>query len=153
MTSEIIEFAKADLEISPKPAASNNYEVQELQNKMRYQEEQLNELRQVIHNKGLEVGLPNVIVFDINQIATTLNSMRDLLIGDSLRQKWRERDNEITKQLNRGEAILAHHERMMQVIELREAIGKLDSFLFDLVNRLHRLQTRMVGKDLHDLER
>ena len=117
------------------------------------QDEVINELRQLIHNKGLDVGLPSVIVFDINQIAISLNSMRELLLNEALRQKWRDADNMITKTLNRGEPILAHHERMMQVIELREAIGKLDSFLFDLVNRLNRLQRRMIGKDMHDLER
>lgn len=109
-------------------------------------------IRKSINQKGLEVGLPSIILFDINAIAVSLSSMRNLLMSEQLKERWSSEDADIAKKLRIGNEIPAFFDKERQVNELRSSIYKLDSFLFDLVNRLNRLQMRLQGKEISDLE-
>lgn len=157
--SQSPEFDIEDLKVGDEPVSESVQELEEAAGISHSHRSEIDKIRsdisrlyKMVDNKGLEVGLPNIIIFDIGEISTSISGIRNLLASEGLKEKWNNEDNEIRKKLKSGNEIPAYFDKEMQVNELRSAIYKLDSFLYDLTNRLKRLQSRMQGKEIHDYE-
>jgi len=114
---------------------------------------EMQKIYQIIHNKGLEVGLPNVIVSDIAYIVAILDKMQNVWNDERSRQKEQEEDSEIEKKMNKGMEIIAYHDKTIQLLKMREQREKVNTFLWILKEKMTILQGRMIGKNIHDMER
>lgn len=114
---------------------------------------QIDELYQKVHEKGLEVGLSNVIVGDIAMIVGLLDRMSNIWADEKTLTKEKEDDERIQKLLRNGQEILACHESVIQSLKLRQEREKVSTFLWVLKEKLTMLQGRMIGKDIHEYGR
>ena len=114
---------------------------------------EMNRMWQVIHQKGLDVGLPRIILFDINAIMISVNKMNAVWAGDDVRKKEREEDEDITKLLNRGDEMLAFHRVREQVLQMREQRVRMSTFLSILIDKFEMLSNRLHGKDMEAMEK
>jgi len=133
-------FTSEDLDLKPE-AKFRHDEAVELK-------EEINRLWQVVHQKGLDVGLPRIILYDINAIMIAVNKMNSVWAGDDVRKKEREEDEDVTKLLNKGDEVLAFHRVREQVLQLREQRIRMSTFLSVLIDKFEVLSRRLQSDNI-----
>lgn len=158
---KVNKLASIDLAVQPKkPVPEFSAEDLDIDSASKFRSDEARELRveidkiyQIMHDKGLAVGLPSIILYDINAIVSILDRMKNVWADEQLAIKESEADDNIVKKLNKGDEYMAYHERTMQVHRLREERIKMATFLSVLREKMKLLQDRLIGKDLGAMER
>lgn len=138
------EFTAEDLSIDPESKFRHD-EAQELR-------QEINKLYQILHQKGLEVGLPSQILSDITDILSNVQQMQSLLGSDIVRQKENEEEDAISKLFNRGDVEVAYMKQREVIHRYKKELIILSSWLYIIINNMRILQNRMIGKDLPMVE-
>ena len=139
------EFTAEDLDIKAKDKFRSD-EARELYAK-------IEKLEKVMHDKGLEIGLPRVILNDISRLTNTMNRLSSLLDDEKFIEHEKHRDEEISKKYNRGDVHLAFHDKEMQLQEYKQSLLKIRTIIWQIMNDMTALQSRLIGKDIYQMER
>src|SRR3990167_3755987 len=115
--------------------------------------ERIDALYKLMHDKGLEAGLPKVLLNDISRLTGMLNRLSNVLDDEKFQEREKEKDTEISKKFNRGDVYLAFHDKEMQLQEYKQSLLKIKTIIWSIVNDLAALQSRLIGKDIYQLER
>ena len=126
--------------------------------KLRYDEsvelkKDINELRQMIFQQGLERGIPREILNVINDVAHSISGINALWDSAKVIEKEEEEDKKIDMLLNQGNEIAAYSRKNVQTLRLREQRVELRGILYKLVYELQRLQKLMQSVDAMDSRR
>jgi len=115
--------------------------------------ERIDALHKLMHDKGLEAGLPKVLLNDISRLTGMLNRLSNVLDDEKFQEREKERDMEISKKFNRGDVYIAFHDKEMQLQEYKQSLLKIKTIIWTIVNDMAALQSRLIGKDIYQLER
>jgi len=126
--------------------------------KMRYDEsvelkKDINELRQKIHQQGLDKGIPREILNVINDVAHSVSGINSVWDNEKNTEKEQEEDSKIEILLNQGNEIAAYSREKIQKLKLREQRVELRGILYKLVFELQRLQRLVQSNDSFDYRR
>ena len=104
------------------------------------------DLRKIFHDRGLEIGMPAQLNFDIGRIASVITSMlKDMPDINSEDYKLEEAD--IIKCLNNGNRSLAFHKKTMQAERYQRKLNEVKGNLNLLLQVLAMFQSRLVAQN------
>lgn len=156
------ELTSDDLGMGDMPMAKHGFESKELdigsEARFRHDEakelrQEINKLYQVLHQKGLSVGLPAIILGDINMTMTAIGKMNKVWASDDVRKKEKDEDESIMKIHNRGDETLAFYKTREQVLQLRESRIRMSTFLDVVIDKFELMSSRLRGKDMEMIEK
>ena len=115
----------------------------ELKEKSDYQDNQIDKLWQAFHQKGLDVGMPTMIISDMAEMMSILDSAVGL--WDDLKTTESElmQDKHINSLRDNGDLITAESMRHSQVLRLRETRIMIKNFIISMREALRRVQKRL----------
>ena len=126
--------------------------------KLRYDSEielkkDINELRQAIHQQGLERGVPREILNVINDVAHSISMINSVWDSEKVREDDEAEDKKIEMLQNQGNDAAALSRKTMQTLRLREQKIELRGLLYKLVYGLERMQKLVQSADSMDARR
>lgn len=115
----------------------------EFQEKLKYQDKQIDMLWQNIKQKGLDVGMPTMIMSDMAEIMSIIETAVSLWDDNRTMESEILQDGYINKLRDNGDLITAESMRHSQVLRLREVRITIKNFIISMREALRRMQKRM----------
>ena len=115
----------------------------QLKEKSEFLNSQVDMLWQAVHQKGLEVGMPNIILNDMTEAMSIIDSAVGLWDDNKTMEQEALQDVQINKYRDTGDLITAESMRYSQVLRLRENRISVKTFIVSMREALRRIQKRM----------
>lgn len=104
------------------------------------------ELRQIFHDRGLEIGMPAQLNYDISRIAGILTSMINDL-PDNATEQQKSEESDITNEFKKGNYVLAFHKMQILKQKNERKLYEIKAYLNILVHILSMFQSRLMSHE------
>ena len=132
-----------NLDLSLPSSKNEPLDLIEIRKKLDYQEKQLDNLWQKFNQQGLEYGMPNMIMGDMAEIMSIIDSAVGLWDDNRTMESELLQDAHISKLRDTGDLITAESMRHSQVLRLRETRITIKNFIISMREALRRMQKRL----------